>query len=166
MSYHGGRSGYEGNYTATYVFSADTTQVGYPLRSIGTISSEDSTAYPDGDWQESIYYIKKTTEQSAHTARMAMFQYSGTGDFGSGVPNSVSFDFAPSVIFLFSAGTTRLFDSMWASGLSTTATEGRGPNADCYGYLDHDGQTFCWYADGAQTQRNESGVIYYGIALG
>lgn len=150
----------------TYVFSADTTQVGYPLLSIGTISSEDSTAYPDGGWQEGIYYVKKTAEQSAHTAKMAMFRYTGTGTFGSASPVSVSFDFAPSVIFLFGGGTERLSDSMWASGLSTTPSEGRGPNADCYGYLDHDGQTFCWYADDAQTQRNESGVTYYGIALG
>lgn len=153
--------------TDTYVLRADATQVGYPLLSIGTISSERSDAYPDpSGWQEGIYYVKKTTEQSAHTAKMAMFQYTGTGAFGPAIPNSVSFDFAPSVILLFGGGTERLNDSMWASGLSTTPTEGRGPNADCYGYLDNDGQTFCWYADDAQTQRNESGVTYYGIALG
>jgi hypothetical protein len=153
--------------TDTYVLRADATQVGYPLLSIGTISSEESTAYPDpSGWQEGIYYVKKTPEQSAHTAKMAMFQYTGTGAFGPAIPNSVSFDFTPSVIFLFGGGTERLNDSMWASGLSTTPSEGRGPNADCYGYLDHDGHTFCWYADDAQTQRSESGVTYYGIALG
>lgn len=157
-----------GTYDHSIYLRSETAQsVTLSLDSVGTISSDNSSAYPDDGWQDGVYYIKKTAEQSAHTAKMAMFQYTGTGIFGPANPTSVSFDFVPAVIFLFSAGTTRLSDSMWTAGMvNNVYTPGRGPNADCSGGIQNDGVTLLWYADSAAAQRNTEGTTYYGIALG
>lgn len=120
-------------------------------------------------------------------AKIEMFSYDGTGDFGSGNVNRLAFSFAPKIVFMLGytykhydldrwVGLESQYTEILMSLLSTsygnysgfsTATATRG---ECLAKKSADGKTLEWYTtnsnDGATGQLNQSGYTYYGFAIG
>lgn len=97
--------------------------------------------------------------------------YSGTGVYGSGNANSITFGFTPKLVIIRTTGTSN-YNQMVAPyiygnteflvGTGTTATQWRRQVASV------SGNTLTWYSDGgnAASQLNASGKTYYWTAIG
>jgi len=119
-------------------------------------------------------------------ARFAIGSYTGTGTYGADNPCSLTFDFAPDVVWIYkygdretagAGGTYPTYSIMPTSRLPTTYTagygfgDGFGANYTRYSYgkKSEDGKTISWYTSenlsGNQNQFNENGTIYYYMAF-
>lgn len=107
--------------------------------------------------------------------------YIGTGTYGEGNPNSITFDFTPILFWVVKyrvEGTTYFSQEMSESPmiytpiLSENYTEGGGFYNDAaasrsYAKVADNGKTIIWYhADNATKQLNSSGYAYYYLAIG
>lgn len=104
------------------------------------------------------------------TVQLATGNYTGTGTYGSGSPNSLSFPFAPAVVFIVS-NTSTMFNYV---GNPLILVKGRA--AKFYitpGITQTDitpsfsGNSVSWYStSGPYSQQNESGQQYTYVAIG
>lgn len=107
--------------------------------------------------------------------------YIGTGTYGEGNPNSITFDFTPILFWVVKyrvEGTTYFSQEMSESPmiytpiLSENYTEGGGFYDDAaasrsYAKVADNGKTIIWYHKGnANKQLNSSGYAYYYLAIG
>ena len=103
--------------------------------------------------------------------------YVGNGSYGSKSPNSVTFQFAPSIFFFpnqHSYPRKTVFDGMAAlntsaiSDSSYTSLRIGGSSNTVYIKKSSDGRTFTWYTNDGNydDQMNTSGVHYYCSAIG
>lgn len=117
-------------------------------------------------------------------AKIEIASYSGTGTFGVNNPSSITFSFAPKMVFALylvsSSGTAaQIFGKvnylgsavMISDALSTNFLNERGfltgtTSAVNYGKKSADGKTFYWYADNAGRQLNGAGATYHFLAIG
>lgn len=122
---------------------------------------------------------------AAADVKIATGSYTGTGAFGAGSPNSLTFDFEPKLVMLLamkngSNGYYSLFgnsgnrDGMYAIYPHTLTSEyynyagfyaedSQGQNS----YAKKNGNTIYWYAkNGAHYQANNSSFTYYYMAIG
>lgn len=113
--------------------------------------------------------------------RVQVVSYVGTGTYGSGNPNSLTFDFAPKVVMFlrgYKKGSTQ-FGHLTAShsddnkvvtpeSLATTYTRynGFGGPFGSYAKKSEDGKTIFWYNEQPSTQGNDTGYTYYFLAIG
>lgn len=109
---------------------------------------------------------------------IASGSYVGTGTYGASTPNSLSFSFAPKIIWC-SSNMNRFSSSSYITVLytpliTTTDTQYGGfceeARNSCYGRKSSDGKTFYWYTTntsyGGSAQNNASGTTYYYTAIG
>ena len=107
--------------------------------------------------------------------------YIGTGTYGEGNPNSITFDFAPILFWVVKyrvEGNTYFAQEenespmIYTPILSENYTEGGGFYNDSaasrsYAKVADNGKTIIWYhADNASKQLNSSGYAYYYLAIG
>lgn len=123
--------------------------------------------------------------EDAKGAKIATGSYTGTGTYGSSNPNSLTFGFAPKVVFYLGRKDS---DNILTHLLNTNATTNRfmmpmGEMPTSYkmgwgfGYTDsssvlrgqrsEDGKTISWYnSSNADNQNNSSAYTYYYLAIG
>lgn len=113
--------------------------------------------------------------------KIATGSYIGTGTYGEGNPNSITFDFTPILFWVVKyrvEGNTYFAQEenespmIYTPILSENYTEGGGFYNDSaasrsYAKVADNGKTIIWYhADNASKQLNSSGYAYYYIAIG
>ena len=100
-----------------------------------------------------------------HTCRLAWGTYSGTGSFGSGSPNSLTFPFTPYLVTFGTEYKDRDFQhpTMLIRGMTSCRCE----TTDNPITVSWNNKTVSWYsATNAQRQSNESGKTYRYVAFG
>lgn len=112
---------------------------------------------------------------AAADVKIATGSYSGTGKYGSGNPTSLTFDFAP-VYFEITgsssngsyqaASTSSAQPGKYSMDAITTSYVGFDGNNYQYMKKSADGKTISWYGKNTSQQYNDSGRIYYYIAIG
>lgn len=113
------------------------------------------TALADG-----LTAVEASLGSGGKTARIAYGKYTGNGKCGAAYPNSLTFDFAPKVVFV--ARTTVGYNPvlMVAGGVSTS-----------YCQLTWSGNRVSWYDNRGNyatstEQLNDSGIVYSYVAIG
>lgn len=118
------------------------------------------------------------------TAKIEVASYTGTGTFGVNNPSSITFGFAPKMVFAICQ--IRMTDNkgyqffgearyigcavMISDALSTSFSSSQGfihgTNTGNHGKKSSDGKTFYWYAEEEDKQLNYPGYDYYFLAIG
>ena len=114
------------------------------------------------DVEESVTAVTTALGTGGHNARIAWGTYTGTGAFGVGSPNSLSFDFTPAVILIRTPGIR--YTTVLVRGCTTS----HGCINDSYEIqVSWTDTGVNWYSsDGSNTQNNSPGVPYYYTAVG
>ena len=137
---------------------------------IELVTSTDPDAYTDGYVDAEGYTYTALDPITAFVPRIQTGSYMGTGTCGASNPNSLTFSFAPKMVWITGGGHKNLF---FASELTESYAE--------YGYLNCsttsmtanaglgalvDANTLKWYGYSTATQTNTSGVEYTFCAIG
>lgn len=148
------------------------------------VQSSDRSAYPDSGEQDGYeyQYLGIPFENAATAPKIATGSYVGTGKYGSSNPNSLTFEFAPKLLFITrSNGDGNFYGAYDIAGnpidcsiLTTIYTAGLGfatvSSGDAlsgYARKSEDGRTISWYhRRNASSQANYSGYTYYYFAIG
>lgn len=131
------------------------------------VTSTDRNAYPDSAIIEKLKYeyVGIPFDNVVDMAKIATGRYAGTGTYGSGNPNSLTFDFEPKFVIVqseFQAG--MLF---WVSGMSGTVYRIlRSSSTEYVGKITFSENTLTWYGTNAENQMNYSNYVYHYIAIG
>lgn len=128
------------------------------------------TGYAAGPAGTTIEYLGKLGDK----ARVQVVSYVGTGTYGSGHPNSLTFDFVPKLVIVALSkdksndpdnmpspqkGWSNMF--LWIYGMKMTKTSSSEL------HFINDGKILSWYAyNYASNQCNESGSAYTAVAIG
>lgn len=108
--------------------------------------------------------------EDAKRAKIATGSYEGTGTYGSNNANSLSFDFAPSVlIVVINDGTNQSAGNVMVKGQTRSAGIGfqqGGSTGSLNMSVVWDGNTVRWYAGTAPDQMNVDGKTYCYTAFG
>lgn len=106
-----------------------------------------------------IEYLGKLGEK----ARVQVLSYVGTGTYGSGNPNSLTFDFVPKAVFLFSADT---YNKCFVAYGDTTGFV-FDTDANIILHVSWNGKNISWFnTNNELRQHNKSGYKYRAIAIG
>lgn len=110
------------------------------------------------------------------TERIVFGSYTGTGKGGESNPNSLTFDFAPQIVWFYtryalqSAGYYLVLLHVPSMSTSYTSTYVIRPDNNYYSYCKRstDGKKIYWYATSSDgyAQLNSSGVTYHYVAIG
>lgn len=109
--------------------------------------------------------------------------YIGTGTHGEDNPTSITFGFAPKLVFCgesqsdicnyYLSSSSRHFGTILTALLTTEYQTGcgfgQGSSSELYAKISLDGKTVSWYRSGnvsAMYQNNASGTTYYWLAIG
>ena len=103
--------------------------------------------------------------ETAGLARIATGSYTGAGGYGTGSPNTLTFDFVPKfVVVKEAASDTKFGGYCWLSPIT------HGPVCypeTRYVTITWDGKTIRWYnAESSIYQLNRYGVVYHYVAIG
>lgn len=129
---------------------------------VGYVVSDNPNAYTGNN----EYEFKG--QLGSGTTQIATGSYTGTGTYGSGNKNSLTFDFVPKFVFVMRSvdyGNEDYMEQFFAINGTTKMKT-------CYmlsGYrmnVEWSGNTISWYSDGAHYQLNNSGKRYSYIAIG
>ena len=98
-----------------------------------------------------------------HTCRIAFGSYQGSGTYGAGSPNSLSFDFYPVLVMLQGVGMQNNGIMVRGSGMGTsTWSSGGSPVAAAW--TNH---SVSWYSTESDAfQNNMSNFTYFYVAVG
>lgn len=105
-------------------------------------------------------------------AKIQTVSYVGTGSSGSGSPNSITFSFAPKIIFMRDSNGSSIYSPVFPQLLSTSYAGYLGfiSNGQFNIKKSSDGKTFTWYTNStlnpAKDQCNASGWTYACCAVG
>lgn len=170
--------------------TAGWTQQGTPLNKASLLADSTATsigltsvATPD----QAIAKIKQLIDQSnqnANTKALAELKsYIGTGTYGKSNPTSVTFSFAPDILFIpmylendrlismldYSMPTMicSILGTSFSNIINSGFSGGSNTNKEySYGKKSSDGKTVYWYNDTDTTsQLNQDGVTYYVLAI-
>lgn len=114
--------------------------------------------------------LKTVANAAAAGAKIATGSYVGTGAYGSGNKNSLTFSFQPKLVVIGRANAMSAADTM-------IMVRGQGQVSNCgsngggnYCFATWSGNSVSWYAtdsnNGSSYQMNISGFTYYYIAIG
>lgn len=128
---------------------------------------------------------EKTEAALNSCARIAFGTYVGTGTFGKETPCTLTFDFEPKLVMVYSGSMGMLTGDSTNSGGSNTIIAARpatsasrygsygGGISIVYDYFTWDGNTFSWYSSSGGSQEksgsiqlNYEGSNYYYMAIG
>lgn len=147
-------------------FSANLLTVGQEAVQgvVGYVNSPNPNAYPVDDG-----YTYTALGQLGNKVQIATGSYTGTGTYGSGNKNSLTFAFAPKFLVVAKDGRLTAYEKgsfYWISP-STGSVGITTSNADYTPYVSVSGNTVSWYdATSSYDQFNESGKTYYYVAFG
>ena len=105
-------------------------------------------------------------------AKIQTVSYVGTGTSGQSNPNSITFSFAPKIIFMRDSNGSTTYNPVFPQLLSTSYAESLGFISDSRLNIkkSSDGKTFTWYTNSttnpAMNQCNASGWTYVCAAVG
>lgn len=127
---------------------------------VGFVNSPEPNAYPVNDG-----FIYNPLARLGEKANIASGSYKGTGGYGSGSPNTLTFPFTPKVVFInHDASDTVNDEYIWGNGKWVTYVMG---SARSYSTVDLSGNTMTWHCnDGSVQQLNNSGITYRYVAIG
>lgn len=114
----------------------------------------------------------KIDEALAGGVKIATGSYMGTGSTGANNPCSLTFDFAPKLIFVASAtcnsSNPKIFPLIGINGVSHTCRQVGYTSGSTYKCTwTFSGNTVSWYSDnGVEGQMNYSGERYVYVAFG
>lgn len=143
---------------------------------VGYVNSPSPDAYPPAVSDGNTYM---PLGQLGDKVRIATGSYTGTGTYGESNPNSITFDFVPTAIFMWNSRSASN-NLRIPSGLEATTIISAIPTDDVYRYggfddpsqsqgrikRSLDGKTITWYSTDATYQRNTLNYIYYYVAIG
>ena len=143
------------------------------------VQSSSRSTYPDSGEQDGYeyQYLGIPFENAATAPKIATGSYVGTGRYGSSNPNSLTFDFIPALILIFSDATPAAFFPPRLTENFSSSISGyeimHGTKAFFYSSESRakfSGTTLSWYYAGSDAsisyQLNVSGKTYPYIALG
>ena len=139
-----------------------------------------SSATPDDVFSVIKTLINNANANANSKAKIATGSYVGTGTYGESNPNTLTFDFAPKLLWFvayYTPSTNQVsqFISCYilsSDALTTTMSKyqftGNNSHADySYASKSSDGKTFSWYnTEGYDQQFNTQGIKYYWLILG
>ena len=142
-------------------FNADNEAIDAALAA--KADAEDVTALG-----ETVTALTAGLGSGGQNARIAWGSYTGNGKYGSGNPTSLTFDFVPVAVIIGCDSFSRY--QAWptvairgAAGMH--CDNATGMTTQCY--VTWTGSGLSWYnSDCASDQNNNSGSIYYYVALG
>ena len=137
------------------------------------VCSTNRNAYPDsgesGGYEYNFLGMPFSLDNLLGGAKIATGSYVGTGTWGQSNPNTLTFDFKPSLVIIapsstdYPAQTSGIY--IWGNALMPTISSNEGVN----NIVNVDGNTMTWYAAGdfnaGQGQFNIN-ITYYYIAIG
>ena len=99
-------------------------------------------------------------------ARIEMGSYVGTGTYGESNPNTLTFGFAPKVIFIYTNNSSEVAILLKDQTIARNNQQGTS-SAQLLRGITWTGNTVSWYSsDSADQQRNEASKQYTYIAIG
>lgn len=144
------------------------------------IQSSERNAYPDSGTQDGYEYqfLGRPLDNAVTAPKIEMGSYVGTGTYGSGNPNTLTFSIKPVLVFVFASGKTGaiVFCIETLSSNYPGTYKGNGwyyftnsaASSDIR-YAKFSSTTLSWYYDnatnGPYNQMNDSGVTYRYIAI-
>lgn len=155
---------------------------------IGYAASADNNAYPQDGERDGVHYVY-VKQMGEAGVKIETGSYEGTGTYGSSNPNSLTFSFAPKMVFMLKYEPTTGGAATYLFGRKADAnqnyvyfvpmyllTEAFAANSGFTHYYSQsdyakrsaDGKTLYWYngGDTAGYQLNSSGNRYYYLAIG
>ena len=119
--------------------------------------------------EEKLSELNDTVTQHAaaigtggHTCRIAFGSYQGSGTYGAGSPNSLSFDFYPVLVMLQGVGMPSTGALLRGSGMGDHTWQGGGPMTVAW-----TNNSVSWYSEESSAfQSNISGIAYFYVAVG
>lgn len=159
------------------------TQDGTPLSKATLLKDSTAALYGLGTGavpDEVLCKIKSmidiNTAAVAARARIAVGSYAGTGTYGSGNPNNLTFDFEPKMLFIFSktpdASNTNVAkfgreESYWLYNSGVFFPEQSTFSYNTFVRTSNYGKTISWYSDrNVYSQMNDESRTYYYVAIG
>ena len=142
------------------------------------LRSNDRNAYPDSGESGGYEYqfLGIPFDNAVEAPKIATGSYVGTGTYGAGNPNTLTFDFAPKLVLSNmplspqANGGWGYGNIIWCPGITGYLVRNGGYNGNIA--ISVDGNTISWYGynarnnDGPDIQGNNSGGTYYYIAIG
>lgn len=151
---------YWGGYTSDNIYVV----IGLPyiLENNGYVVSLNSSEYPE-DGQSGDYWYTRLG-QIGGCAHIETGSYVGTGTYGSSNPNSLTFEFAPKVVFIYpnepsrkAAGVVAVYGAIYAIDYYTSQNIS----------IIWSNKQMSWYSESAPgSQFNGTGVKYIYVAIG
>lgn len=145
----------------------------------GYVNSPDANAYPPAE-SDGFEYL--SLGQLGDKARIVTGSYVGTGQYGSENPNSLTFEFAPKVLFIIaSVGVSSsvgehmwkaefylngVFSSYKSNGYFLRNDTSLLSSNSLFSMLNSGGKSVLWYGSNANTQLNATEETYYYTAIG
>lgn len=116
---------------------------------------------PDGN-MSNAFVVGNASNNVASSVRIQVGTYSGTGKYGSGNPNSLSFDFKPMFVYVVNNDKYGEGTSFFVQGcVNAFYMESQRIT------VSWSNNSVSWYqGNGASTQLNASGSTYYYFAIG
>ena len=154
----------------SYHVSMQSTQVivTFTQNYIGEVVDWKSDAYPTNAVVGAFRYIYKGRPQYIDV-KIATGSYTGTGTYGSGNQNSLTFSFTPKIVIVYGNSNASLENNGCKNPVifinpSTTITISYANTNS--GIAITWGSTVSWYSSAALQQLNSSGATYYYLAIG
>ena len=139
-------------------FNADNEKIDAALAA--KADAEDVTALG-----ETVAALTAGLGSGGRTARIAWGSYTGNGKYGSGNPNSLTFDFTPVLVVIGSAETT--YSAAWPTVIIRGANSGHADSSAEKIQVTWAVNGLQWYSDSHPTyQNNYTGRTYCYVALG
>ena len=168
----------------------EPTQVGDALNKANLLPDDVATALGltgNPQVKDALEKIKTLIDDNTtlanSKAKIVTVTYGGTDTFGAASPNSLTFDFAPSIVWMFGFG-RKSDNSMMSTNMSsvcapvvdmstigTSYTRYRGlsngDSGESYAKKSADGKTLTWYnTSSANKQFNDMTFNFFALAIG
>ena len=166
---------------ATVTRADNPTEAGDPLSketlltdATAALYGLDATAVPDEVLVEARSLISTAQSTADSKCKIVSGSYTGTGTYGSGNKNSLTFDGTPKLLIVSSTvssayGGSRTYPQLifvYGESGSIASLITNGSDIFASATVSRSGNTVSWYsADAAAQQLNVSGTKYYYIAI-
>lgn len=156
------------NDIAVKVLQGGAFYVSRSKSSVAYVNSPDPSAYPPAVSDGCTYTL---LGQLGNKVQIATGSYTGTGTYGSGSKNSLTFNFEPKILFI--AGNGGFYYALLVSGVTTdfyyyssgNTTPSTNNNYGSKGSASISGNTVSWYGSDVTSQANNATTFYY-VAIG
>lgn len=135
------------------------------------VQSSDRSAYPDSGEQDGYeyQYLGVPFENAVGAPKIETGSYVGTGTYGESNQNTLTFEFEPKLVIVYSLNSFLPKDGYWINGFiyGSGMTQIKISSASSVVYPSTSENTLSWYSENsAASQVNTNGTIYNYIAIG